>query len=325
MKKTAAGNKRQNGSRAEADAASLKKNPTKSAAGDAAKKANAFRFWVSPLFFLLAAVLIYLGYGLELAGYLVTVVCHEFAHAAVAKRLGYTLNGIKLMPYGAALSGDFASVRPRDEILIALAGPAVNIALAVVTVAAWWLAPVTYVFTEAFLYGNLFTAVFNLVPLYPLDGGRVLLAGLSVRFKRQSAYKALRIAGFAAAVVFAALFFVTFYYAANLSLALISSFFFLSTVVPDKQSAYRRLYSMGYRSEKVKKGLPVKEVLISSDTELFSLVRMLNANYFYRFTVVDSGFKTVGTVTELELESLCTRFSGNIAVGKAVGQRKTGD
>jgi len=267
---------------------------------------------------LLAAVLLYFGYWLELSGYFAALILHEFAHAQAAKRRGYILGAMKLMPYGANLKVDFDSASLRDEIAIALAGPALNLILAVFSVAVWWLAPVTYIYTEMFVYANLFTAVLNLLPVFPLDGGRIVLAAFSARFKRQSVYKYMRITGFIAAGIFAALFFFTFYSSANLSLAVMAVFFFLSTLIPDKHSKYRRLYSMAYRSEKVKKGMAVKEIVISGEAELLTLMRMLNANYFYRFTVVDGGMNIIGSVNELELETLAAKHGATHKVGTLV-------
>ena len=276
------------------------------------------KFWISPLFFFLAAAMLLFGYGVELLNHFVCVIIHEFAHAEMARRCGYRLDTMKLTPYGASLTGAFENARPRDEILIALAGPAVNLVLAVALTAVWWLAPVTYVYTETFVYVNLFTALFNLLPVFPLDGGRVLLAALSCRYKRQSAYRVLRFSGLLAAGVFAVFAFATFYLSANLSLGLIALFFFLSTVFPDKYSQYRRLYSMAYRGEKLNRGIAVKEILVSLNMSLLSLFRLMNANYFYRFTIVDADFKVLGAITELELEQFMAKFGGTADVGAVI-------
>ncbi|MCL2796749.1 MAG: site-2 protease family protein [Firmicutes bacterium] len=277
------------------------------------------KFWISPLCFLLAAAMLLLGYGFELVYYLIALGIHELAHAEVAKRRGYGLESMKLTPYGASLTGKFESTRPRDEIIIALAGPLINLVLAVMCIALWWVAPTSYAYTETFAYVNLAAAVFNLLPVFPLDGGRILLAALSIKFPRQAVYRRMRLCGFAAAALCAALAGFALYAGLfNPSLALIAIFFFVSTVFPDSHSKYRRLYSMGFRLEKLKKGLAVKEVMVSPDTKLNHLLRLLNANYFYRFTVTDASFTVLGEITEIELEKLAAEFGGATPAGKAV-------
>jgi stage IV sporulation protein FB len=99
---------------------------------------------------------------------------HEYAHAYIAEKLGYTLHKIVLMPYGAVLDGDLQSLSVKDEILVALAGPLCNLATAVFFAALWWFAPTMYAFTDTACQISLSIALVNLLPAYPLDGGRVL-------------------------------------------------------------------------------------------------------------------------------------------------------
>lgn len=99
---------------------------------------------------------------------------HEFAHAYAAEKLGYTLHKIVLMPYGAVLDGDLQSLSIKDEISVALAGPLCNLLTAVFFAALWWFAPTMYAFTDTACQVSLSIALVNLLPAYPLDGGRVL-------------------------------------------------------------------------------------------------------------------------------------------------------
>lgn len=269
---------------------------------------------VSPLVFLMAAAMIFFGFGFECLSYLITVVMHEMAHAEVSKRLGYRLNGIKLMPYGASLTGAFEGVKSKHEILIALAGPASNVCIAVVFIAVWWLAPATYFFTEIFVLSNAYTAAFNLIPIFPLDGGRALLALLSHKIPRQKAYSVMRIFGFVLSALFAVLFALSLFYGINFSFAMISMFILLSTVFPDKNSKYQRLYSMAYRSEKIKQGLPVKEIMVDEDLTIMCLQKMLNANYYHRFCIVDKKLNVKNTVTETQIEQYSAKhgFEGKL-------------
>lgn len=266
------------------------------------------KFRVSPLVFLFIAVMLYLGRGFSLVGYFVAVVLHEMTHAEVARRLGYALSGIKIMPYGASLTGDFEGVNRRDEILIAVAGPLCNVFLAVACIALWWLAPATYFFTEAFVLSNVFTALTNILPIFPLDGGRVLLAVMSRKRPRQKAYKIIRRFGFAACFVFMALFACSLYGGVNFTFALMALFVLAGTLFPDKNSKYQRLYSMAYRSEKIKHGLPVREVMVSQTLSLMALSKMLNGNYYHRFVIADERLSVVAVLSETKLEECLTVY-----------------
>ena len=107
---------------------------------------------------------------------------HECAHAFASARLGYKLNKIILMPFGAVIDGDIAGIRFKDEIYVALWGPLCNLFTGVFFIALWWLTPTMYAFTDTACLSSLSIALINLLPAYPLDGGRVLKCALVRNF-----------------------------------------------------------------------------------------------------------------------------------------------
>ena len=140
---------------------------------------------------------------------------HECAHAFAAAKLGYKLNKIVLMPFGAVIDGDLQGITFKDEIFVAICGPLCNLLTAGFFVALWWLAPTIYAFTDTACYSSLSIALINLLPAYPLDGGRVLRCALARAFfaKHLNERKAQRQAEKlckAITLVFASLFLVGF-------------------------------------------------------------------------------------------------------------------
>lgn len=109
---------------------------------------------------------------------------HECAHAFAAARLGYKLNRIVLMPFGAVIDGDMRGITFKDEITVALWGPLANLLTAGFFVAIWWLEPTMYAFTDTACYSSLSIALVNLLPAYPLDGGRILKCALARAFMK---------------------------------------------------------------------------------------------------------------------------------------------
>jgi Zn-dependent protease len=131
---------------------------------------------------LLAAVLVFAGGVSGLLAVLIvagSVVLHELGHALVARHLGVPVAEIGLHIFGGAAKIVGTPRRRGDEIAIAAAGPAVSFALAGVGLA---LASVTGWGTLAFVgSANLVLAIFNLLPAFPTDGGRILRAWLAKR------------------------------------------------------------------------------------------------------------------------------------------------
>lgn len=118
------------------------------------------------------------------------VVLHELGHCFMARRFGVNVPRILLLPIGGMAEFDSIPRRPRSEILIALAGPAVNFLIVAVLMigvrfpAGWWQVETELSLAELCRYLvvlNLVMGTFNLVPVFPMDGGRVFRALLAIR------------------------------------------------------------------------------------------------------------------------------------------------
>lgn len=109
--------------------------------------------------------------------FLIAAICavmHECAHAFAARRYGYSLDTLILMPYGAVVSGDISGIGKKQELWVLLAGPLANGLCALFFIALWWLFPETYAYTDVAAWISLSLFFVNLMPAYPLDGGRIL-------------------------------------------------------------------------------------------------------------------------------------------------------
>jgi stage IV sporulation protein FB len=136
------------------------------------------------------------------ATFFLCIVLHEFGHITMARRFGVRTPDVILLPIGGVARLERIPEEPKQELLIALAGPAVTIAIILLLLLAAAAAGQTLVFRDPLgeqvpfavrlMIVNVMVLVFNLIPAFPLDGGRVLRALLASRL---GLVRATRIAG----------------------------------------------------------------------------------------------------------------------------------
>ncbi len=219
--------------------------------------------------------------------YTISVLIHEFAHFFVAKKLNYKCKQITLSAFGAVLYGDFDDIDRIDSIKIAAAGPAVNAALSIITVALWWIFPSTYVFTEQFALCNTVLLIINLLPCYPLDGGRIFIALTENRCGYKKSLKIARIITLILSVILFLFFLTGLLYKLNFyTVGLFAVFLLLTGTNETKFAIYQKqLVFDGYKKG-LKRGLEKKCLVFDGDLPLKILLKKLNGNFFYEITVI---------------------------------------
>ncbi|MBL0084264.1 MAG: site-2 protease family protein [Saprospiraceae bacterium] len=153
--------------------------------------------------------LVFLGY----VGFLfLCVVLHEYGHAMAARKYGVKTKDIILSPIGGVARLETLPEKPIQELIIAFAGPLVNLLLAIAITITLYATNFEWISIEkpgiyqadmhdyliVGLYINVLLFGFNLIPAFPMDGGRIFRALLSFRYGRA---KATRIAGWAGRII----------------------------------------------------------------------------------------------------------------------------
>lgn len=228
---------------------------------------------VHPLFFAVIIFCAFFGGFFISIIFALTALLHECGHAFCAAKMGYRCTQIKLMPYGAAAVCEIDGITARDEIALALAGPAVNAAICVATAGLWWFFPQTYAYTDAIMAASLAMLAVNLLPAYPLDGGRVAKCALCLLFSPKTADITLKIVNLLIAAALIVLFFFSGYNLTYIFFAL----FLICSAFEKSAPAVRINFSS---SAALKRGVEVKYVLVSEDVTFRQVLRYLDDKHY---------------------------------------------
>lgn len=258
-------------------------------------------FWV----FIVVAVVFKQGYFATM--YSIAMVLHETAHYLVAKKLFYRCNEIQISIFGAVLYGDFQDVCGADRIKIALAGPLCNLALCLACLAVWWIAPEAYFFTETFLMSNLSMACVNLLPCYPLDGGRVL-TGILEKKQGVNALKAAKLFTYVISVGLFCLFVLSVATGHNLfNVGLLGLCLFSGVFTKSGGECYVKTTFVQNRRRFLKKGMEKKILVFDGNCLLADVVKRMQGNYLYCLEIVDSDMNVGKRYDIAQLETLVLR------------------
>lgn len=265
---------------------------------------------VNPLFFVLALVMIAFGQARYLIWTFIAVTAHEFGHSLVARGRGYLTKSVEVMPFGAVMSLDDNLDRV-SGILVGFAGPAVNLVLSALIPGIWWLFPSVYPYTEGFLQANLSLALFNLLPVYPLDGARIVI---SVSKNKIRAVKGVRIAGVVVGICFFALFVVSIFYGINFTFAVAGIFLIYGGICSGAEEEYVGVFSPSAKD--YLSGVEEKRVAIDGSVPIARLFRFVSSTTRTVFEVVDGENRIC--LDEEKLKKLATENKLSMSVSDAM-------
>lgn len=250
-----------------------------------------------------------------------SVALHEFGHAFVASLFGIKAKNIVMLPIGGVASIEKFPGNPGQELAISIAGPLVNIIIAGILMlilqpypSIWESKPgVSILHGHDFLYNlhlaNLGLAAFNLIPAFPMDGGRILRALLGFRMNYVRATSIAATIGKIIAGLFIAFGIILY----NVLLPLIGIFIIISA---STEEYYLRLKSLV-------KGIKLKEVLmydydsLQSDLTVGQVMDFMTTNH-NKYFILMNGAEPIGSINRIEIIKAIAEKNFEQRIGKLV-------
>jgi Zn-dependent protease len=247
------------------------------------------------------------------------VLLHEFGHILMARRFGVRTPDVILLPIGGVARLERIPDEPKQELLIAIAGPLVTLAIAVTAYLLLRATGRVPTFTEEglkdpsflvrLMWTNWLLLFFNLIPAFPMDGGRVLRALLATRLGLLRATRIAAGIGQSLAVLFgiAGLF-------GNVILVLIAVFVFAGAS-QEAAAVETRLAGRGLRIDQM---MVTRFEVIPVHARLRTAVDLLLAGDQREFPVVDNAGRVEGLLTRESLIKALTNLGPDATAGEAM-------
>ncbi len=261
------------------------------------------RFFIHPLFFLAIAVAIFFSATDFLIALTVAVLLHELAHAVIAKQVGAVVSSITLTPFGGALKLQSKILTPYQQNLIYWAGPIASLLLSLFFGVMVWLFPTFFMFFEYLVVANFIVGVVNLLPIYPLDGSKILVRYLPAKIVFIGSDICMLIVLIVAFVLH------------NWWWIFFTVMVLLQINWDFRQSIYSDKFNY---TNKPKIGQFVRCAVLSSTT-LFQAYRLVDTKHPTEFVIAD---KNQFTFLEKDLEQWLISYSSDTELGQCIKNKK---
>jgi stage IV sporulation protein FB len=252
------------------------------------------------------------GYFAELLTLFIIVLVHELGHIVVARNFGWTIREVKLLPFGGVAEVEEAGgISAKEEAIVAIAGPLQNVWMGLLAwgLGAWGIWDTAW--SDYVAQANLMIALFNLLPIHPLDGGKLLQALLSYAFN----YYKMLIFTARVSLLFSGLMIASSFLPLLLegkgiqfNLLIVGSFLFMSNWTYHRNIPflfYRFLTQRERVSEEEFGGKAVSPLIVNGRQSLLSVAKLFNRERYHLVYVMDSSNAGLQVIPEKRIVEGC--------------------
>jgi len=261
-------------------------------------------FQVHPLFWVVMLLAIMTGQMVQVIVFFVVVLLHELGHFYAAKYFQWRIRGIELLPFGGIAHVDeWGNTSPKAEMVVALAGPFVNLLLYLIAKGLGSYGWLPQEWAAFFMYCNVLVGGFNLLPIWPLDGGRIMhtLYSLFLPY-RTSVLFSIVISLLGSLILVLWSIKQPMIHANGLAIA----FYLLFSNIMSYRLLHfqflRFLLARYYQMDQLASGLPSRKVWVPAGMTVKGAVKMIKRQHYQHF-ITSSLSKGQGVITEKELLS----------------------
>lgn len=277
--------------------------------------------YVHPTLIIFGIIAFLTGSLMELVIIFSLVFIHEMGHYAVARLYGWQVEKVVLWVFGGVLiTNTNEDKRMLEEFMVTIAGPCQHLFIYFVITAFTKLGWIEGTISELILYYNLLIFVFNLLPIWPLDGGRILFFFLTSIFPFQKAVQMILLISMCSIILFFLIY--TWLYTFALSILLLCLFLFLDNVLEWKRRFIKNIQFLLQLYRRSWKPASTYNLLVPADTAFHKVASCFYREKLHKITVVYSRDTTVTMEEKDYLKAYFENKNFNVRIGDYLKQLK---
>jgi len=262
---------------------------------------------IHPLLWIVVTISALTGHLLELLVLFGVILIHELGHTAAASSLDWRMKEIRLLPFGGVLEVEESGNVPSwQEAIVVLAGPAQNALMIVIAMLCHHLGIWSEAWADYFIRVNAMIGLFNLLPILPLDGGKLLQIVLASRLPYYQTLHAMFIISMLnSALMIAVSLSIWQTYGIDLNLLMIGIFLFVSNWADYRNLSYIFLRFLMGREARMAELMPerikAKPMVVHAGATLAETVKQLRREGFHVIYVCDEQGRIKQVLPEIQL------------------------
>ena len=274
---------------------------------------------------ILFTIIFFTGYLENVLLSFLVVLLHEGAHTVIARLLNYKIENIEIFPFGGvARIEETIVLDPRHEMLIALAGPVFNFILVILAYQIDYFIQKPHELLNLFIYTNLIIGIFNLIPIIPLDGGRIIRAYLSFLIGvKRSTKIVVRISKVISVLLFLGGCFIIQFDILNIFIPILSVFLFIAAHREHQMAVFIFMKEITQKKQYLlAQGiLNTKYLVAIKSTSLKDVMNQFIPRKYHVVTVMDQTCKIIGVITESEILDAMIKYGMNASLEKLLSNK----
>lgn len=275
-------------------------------------KKNKIQLQVHPFFLVILVVMIVLGYVSEFVVIYACMIIHELGHCTMAFLQRKNIQSLRMLPIGLNVLIEMDNSSLRQNTLIYASGPMTNGMMGLAAVAIQHILKLNSQELQYFIIINTYLAVFNLLPILPLDGGRILKDMLTGRlgFFLGSRYLSKISLCFSSVLIIAGSI-QLFYHSYNFSLFILGVYTFFTLKVEEMEAALMNIKHVVYRRARIfKKGIyPARDLVAIKTVHLREVLKFMDFDQFHFIYVMDENLNLLKIFTEQDVVDAMLKYN----------------